>query len=245
MSIEIQKVLEQSGLSEKEVKVYLALLELGSASVQVIARKADIKRPTTYLVLDELEQKGLVSVIPQKKALYTAESPERLIKELSKKQEIVKRFLPDLLALYNAKKDKPKVQLFQGEQGVKLVYQKIFESSTVDFYGTIQEVIKMTPESLEDFLKKVKEYNLPVREILTNSGPDLEYAKGRALTPNHQVRLLPSGMAFLTDSAIFGDHVVFFSFHPQIFCVMITSREISSSLKTLFELAWQAAQPAK
>lgn len=245
MDIAIERVLEQSGLSEKEVKVYLALLELGSASVQVIARKADVKRPTAYLVLDELEQRGLVSIIPQKKALYTAESPERLVRDLHKRQETVKRFLPDLLALYNAKKDKPKVQLFQGEQGVKQVYEKIFESSAVDFFGTVQEVDRMIPQSLEQFVKKVQQCKLPVREILTDSVADKEYARVSRVTANHQVRLLASGMEFPTDSAIFGDHVVFFSFHPQIFCVMITSREISSSLKTLFELAWRSAEPAK
>ena len=105
--METVEVLRKTGLNEKESQIYLALLELGTASVQSIAFKAGIKRPTTYLVLDDLQAKGLVSEVPQKKALYTAESPERLLGDLSKKEELLKRFLPDLVALHNAKKEKP------------------------------------------------------------------------------------------------------------------------------------------
>jgi sugar-specific transcriptional regulator TrmB len=242
--MEIQQVLKQSGLSEKQANVYLALLELGTASVQSISQKAGSKRPTTYLILDELEQKGLVSTVPQKKALYTAESPELLIGDLVRKEDLIRRFLPDLLALHNAKKEKPQVQLFSGKEGVKQVYDKIFHADNVDFFGTIQEVVKINPEALSDFIAKVKKFKLPVRELLTNSPEDRKYAVDRKLVTNHQMRFLPPNMEFPSDSALFADSAVFFSFHPQIFAVMITSREVTQSLKTLFELAWQSAEPS-
>src|SRR4051812_11252942 len=102
--MDIPNVLEQIGLTSKQALVYLALLELGSASVQSIAQKAGLKRPTTYLILDELQQKGVVSLVPQKKSLFTAESPERLLSDIHRKEEVFKRFLPELLALHNHKK---------------------------------------------------------------------------------------------------------------------------------------------
>lgn len=81
--MEIVDVLKTAGLDEKEAQVYLGLLELGTASVQLIASKAGLKRPTTYLILDSLQAKGMVSIIPRaKKALYTAESPEKIIGDL-------------------------------------------------------------------------------------------------------------------------------------------------------------------
>ena len=43
----LDKELQKIGLSEKEAKVYLAALELGQASVQNIARKAEVNRATT------------------------------------------------------------------------------------------------------------------------------------------------------------------------------------------------------
>lgn len=240
----MREVLKQSGLNEKQASVYLALLELGTASVHGVAQKAGIKRPTTYLVLDELEQKGLVSIVPQKKTLYTAESPDHIISQLYKKQELLKQFLPNLLAIYNAKKDKPQVQMFPGKEGVKQIYQKIFAAKEVSFFGTIKEVSQIYPEGLEGFLENVEKGTLKARDLLTPSAENLAYAAQVVPSLFYKIRFLPADMQFSTDSALFTDHVVFFSFRPQVFAVMITSREITQSLKTLYELAWQTAVPA-
>ncbi len=242
--MEINEVLEKIGLNQKEASVYLALLELGTASVQSIAQKADLKRPTTYLILDELQAKGLVSVVPQsKKALFTAESPEHLISELSKRQEMLKRFLPDLLALHNAKKEKPKVQLFYGKEGIGKVYDTLFASPEVWFFGTVSDVFEIFPEMPKELVAKVKAQKIKVREILGATQKDLAYFKTVPKTEYYQTRVVPPEMQFLTDNALFGNHVVFFSFRPQIFAVMITSNEVSQSLKTLYELAWQSSKP--
>lgn len=56
----IQRILENIGLSPKEIKIYLALLALGPATVQEIAKEAHLKRTTTYPFLDELKAKGLI-----------------------------------------------------------------------------------------------------------------------------------------------------------------------------------------
>lgn len=242
--MEIVDFLTQLGLNQKQANVYMALLELGTSTVHPIATKAQIKRPTAYLVLDELQAKGLVSVVPRVgKALYTAESPEKLLLDISKKQEMVKRFLPNMLALYNAKKEKPQVLLFEGKEGVRQVYQKIFEAGEVWFFGTIKEVQEIYPEGLKEFVKRTKEEKLIARDFLTPTKENIEYAKTVDKGPNYEIRLLPAGYNFPTDSAIFGNSVVFFSFRPQVFAVMITSQEISDSLRTLHKLAWQAARP--
>lgn len=244
--MEIQAVLEQSGLHEKQANVYLAVLELGTASVQAIARKAEMKRPTTYLILDELEQKGLVSLVPQKKALYTAESPEKLITDLARKEDILKRFLPELVALHNAKKEKPQVQLFQGKDGVRQVYEKIFRSGEVWFFGSIRGVSGLDPQGLKDFLKKTKESKTLVREILVDTPENHDYlALWHGASPTHQARFIPKDITYpVSDSALFGDYTVFFSFHPQIFAVVIKSQEVIGTLKTFFELAWRSSIPA-
>ncbi len=242
--MEILQVLEQSGLNEKQANVYLAVLELGTASVQVIARKAELKRPTTYLILDELQQKGFVSVVPQKKILYTAESPERLITELGRKQELLKRFLPDLLALHNSKKEKPKVQLFQGKEGVAEAYNQALKSSTIDIFCTISDVNQYFPELPKDLKKKAQAGQIKVRELVTRSPDDLAHVKWVGRTNNYENRFTPEGMRFMTDNLIYGNSVLFVSYQPYLFSVLITSEGVVNSLKTLFELTWQASEPA-
>jgi len=240
--METREVLEKVGLTEKEASVYLALLELGTAAVQTLARKAGVKRTTVYSILSDLQKRGLVQEVPQtKKALYTAESPQYLLTNLNKQQELLAHFLPNLLALHNLQKEKPKVQLFQGEEGVKLVYQKIVEAGGVWFFGTSAEVTKLDTAWANAFFKRMRQNRYPVRDLFARNPQDIAYAKNHERGPMHEVRWLPKGMSFPSDNAIFGDNVVFFSFHPQIFCVMISSREVAQSLKILYELAWQSA----
>ena len=54
--------LQELGLSEKEARVYLALFELGPSVVSGLAKKAGINRSTTYVILETLAKRGLVSV---------------------------------------------------------------------------------------------------------------------------------------------------------------------------------------
>ena len=49
------------GLSEKEAAVYLASLELGPAPVQDISHKAKVNRATTYVMIESLMGRGLIS----------------------------------------------------------------------------------------------------------------------------------------------------------------------------------------
>lgn len=237
------EVLEKVGLDAKEASVYLALLELGTASVMSIAQKAGLKRPTTYLILDDLEARGLVSQVPQmKKTLYTAESPEKLVGDLRKKEELFKRFLPDLLALHNAKKEKPQVQLFTGKEGVLEVYEKIYASGEVTFFATLGDLQRVLPSVVKEVAKRAREHKLKIREILSGSEADKAYARSIVLDEYYDLRFLPPGMQFLTDNAIFRDSVAFFSFTTHLFAVVITSKEIVGSLRTLFNMAWSSAQ---
>ncbi len=241
--MEVADVLQKVGLANKEAAVYLALLELGTATVRPIATKAGIKRPTAYLILDQLQQKGIVSIVPRaKKALYTAEPPEKLVSDLRKKEELLKSSLPNLLALYNARKEKPQVQLFEGLEGVKLIYEKILAAGAVWFFGTAAEIEKLEPGWTNNFFKRIKNMNFTVKDLMAGNETDIKIAKSKERTANYHIKFIPRGMDFPSDSAIFGDSVAFFSFHPQVFCVVISSRDIAQSLKTLHQLAWQAGK---
>jgi sugar-specific transcriptional regulator TrmB len=100
-------VLQELGLNEKEAMVYLALLSLGEASVSEVAQEAKIKRPTAYLILSSLEEKGLVKINTLlKKTNYLALSPQNLAVQLKRNTDLVKDILPQLLATYNLGKAK-------------------------------------------------------------------------------------------------------------------------------------------
>ena len=242
--MEIAEVLEKIGLNEKEAKVYLALLELGTASAYGIAPKANLKRPITYIVLESLMQKGLVTRVPQvRKALYVAEDPNKLLGEVRHKEELLKRFMPSLEVLYNARKEKPRVQLFEGIAGIRSVYEKVLASGEeVLFFGTGEGVQKHDPEWVQLFLKRIQEQHVPVKDIIMQNPRNVGYIQLFKNT-SYLLRYMPKGFTVPADSVIFGDNVGLFSFRPTIFCVLITSKDLSSLMRTWHAMAWESALP--
>src|SRR3989344_1821718 len=212
--MELSQVLENAGLAEKEAKVYLALLSLGTASVYSVALKAGIKRATTYLVLDSLRQRGLVSVVPHvRKTQYSASNPEVLLDDLRAKEEMVAQYLPSLNSILLAPKEEPQVRLYQGAEGIK------------------------------QFVREISARQIPVRDLLTKSKENQMFAQELRHVSNYQIRFAREGKGFSADSALFGDKVAFFSFAPQIFVAVIKSSQIVTSVRSLYELAWESAQP--
>ena len=76
-------------ITEIEAKTYLACLELGSETVQNIAKKGQIKRPTCYVTLDNLFTKGYVAKIEKKSTtLYAAEDPKIMLNKYKEKTRL-------------------------------------------------------------------------------------------------------------------------------------------------------------
>jgi sugar-specific transcriptional regulator TrmB len=242
--MEIAEILEKVGLNQKEAMVYMALLELGTSSVEGIAKKAGTKRPTTYLILDDLQRKGFATLVPRaKKVLYMPESPDKILSDLNRKQDLVKRFLPNLVALYNEPKNKPQILLYEGKEAVREVYEKILLAKKVDIFCTIRDVMNIYPDMPQRLMEKTLEKKINLRELLTQSPEDIAFAKTMKHSDHYEHRFTGSEQKFLTDNILFDGTVGFFSYEPYIFAVLIQSPAISQSLRTLFELAWGQATP--
>lgn len=242
--MEISQILEKIGLNQKEASIYLALLELGTSSVQGIAVKASVKRPTAYVILKQLQEKGLVSLIPRAgKVLYTAESPEKIISHLNRQQELLKHHLPNMLALFNTKKEKPQILLFEGKQSVRELYDKFLQASEINIFCTISDVMSAYPELPKLLEKRALEKKSKVRELLSQSSKDIEFAKTIHHDEYYQHKFMPKGQEFLTDNILFDNNLAFISYEPYIFAVLIQSKNIYQSVNSLFELAWQTATP--
>lgn len=244
--MELAEVLEKTGLNEKEAKVYLAMLELGPATAYRIAPKAGIKRPIAYVILENLQARGLVSVVPEGgRKLFVAADPGKILGEMEKRKELYKRFLPNLEALYadTSKKEKPQVQFFEGKEAVYALYENIFQSKEVAFFSTIKDIISAFPDFPKSLNKKAMAGQVRVRELLTKSPADIAYAKTMDHGKFFEQRFAGGIGEFFTDNCLFDGQVAFFAFDPFLYAVLIRSDGVYKSLKTLYEFAWASAEP--
>lgn len=146
----LAQTLEQIGLKEKEAQVYLALLALESSTAYQIAQHCAVKKPTVYVILEDLRQKGLVLKIPHaKKALFAARDIGEYLHEQRRKLLAVEHIVPQLQALGGS--GRPNVYFFTGLRGCAEALEFKFDTmrgkTFHSFYGSLMggnpEVMKL------------------------------------------------------------------------------------------------------
>src|SRR3989338_3230784 len=176
-NLELTKTLEYIGFSEKEVLVYLALLELGKGTVTQISRKAGINRPTGYHVLASLEVKELVKVSGKEpKQEYIAESPDQIEKLLSKKIEKdqscikeAKKIIPELKSMHNVA-NRPKILFYEGKEGLEKVYEDTLTShEPIRAYASVENMHEGLPGYFPEYYKRRAGKGIAIRAIIPNT----------------------------------------------------------------------------
>ena len=129
--------LEALGIGAKEWDIYIALLELGTAPLRLIAERARLNRGVCYDTLKQLLSKGLVSYVDAKRHRYfTAEDPSRL-RSLATKREVALEeareeltlLAPILKARAGTSEYRPAVRYFEGEAGVRDLLEDVLRQT--------------------------------------------------------------------------------------------------------------------
>jgi len=166
----IDIALTQLGLTDKEILVYKACLRLGPSPVRRLSDETEINRGTTYDILKNLVEAGLVSYYHKSKRQYfIAEDPEKLRELVDKKEQKLKEargrieaIIPELKSMHDNAGEKPVVKFFEGHAGVKTILKDVIESTKVSVeklyhvYSTaiITNVIyKLYPNFTKDRIK--------------------------------------------------------------------------------------------
>lgn len=241
--------LKNVGLSDKEARVYIAMLELGPANVFEIAAKAGINRPTTYVQIEALKKRGLASSqTREKKQLFIAESPSQLEhiielknKELEQQKAELKAILPDLSALYNLGEEKPLVRYFEGKEGLLRMQEEFLKTKSGEILGvfSLDAVIALFPEHTDDYSTRRIKRKIPSKSIYTSAkGPVLKTTDEGSLRMSKYVT--PEKLPFTADITIFGNNIAISSLKGKIGGTIITNAEVASSFRALFNLVWDS-----
>jgi len=199
ITIPIELELRKLGLTEKEVRVYLAGLELGPSSVQEIAKAAKISRPTTYEIIKKLKEKDLFAEIKQKgKRVLVAQSPERILgllrtqkREIEEKEREFIRIIAALEAKYS--KEKEGIKVYKGKEGLKALAEIISFSSTPEILIVNPKLSPIKLKEREKTYKAIKKRlgKVEVKEINTKlAGSLIIFDKAVFFPPGKQIGFL-------------------------------------------------------
>lgn len=251
--------LKKIGLSEYEAKVYLALLELGSATAQEIATKSGIKRTTIYVQIEALMKMGLVTSFEKEtknktaKTFFRAEDPEHLksLVENEKRQaeehkNLLNSVLPGLGSLYLSQSQRPRVRFFEGLEGLKTMQDAVLKTKTnkkeIIGISSVDDILTIFPKQADEYIPRRVALEINSKLIYTSTqGHFLKETDKQMLRESHFVE--PSKFPFSVDLNIYGDITAISALRgTKPFGVIIESKEIADSMRAVFNLAWEGTK---
>ncbi len=245
------KQLQQIGLTEKEAKVYVGVLELGEATAQEVAQKTGLNRATTYVTLESLLAQHLVNrVDKQKKTLFTIEHPLQILDLLHKEKQdveirinLAKALMPELEMLEKVTGESAKVRFFEGKEGLMMM-QKDFVRSNPKFTDEIFNLnlaLKHFPVSDHDHRQIIRKKQKAGRMLLIyNPKIPIPYFPP---FPGKELRYLPENKnLFQADIVFYNDKAAICSVEGKLMGIILQNRAIIDGLRFLFELAWQGSE---
>ena len=249
----IKKELEKLGLSEKESAVYMACLEIGESQVPKIAQHAGTQRPITYVVLESLNKKGLVSMLDKKgKTHYVAENPinlKRLVEkhkaEIYHKEQVVKDVMPGLESIFKMMGDRPVIRFFEGIEGIKTVSENMtkIKGNEILVITSLDEIFRMFPERKNSITnqKRVKK-GIHSRVIYTHEEGKLKEMSSRKML--REARYVNANKLKLRgDITIFDNKLAITSLSGKTpISIIIEDGGVAGFLRDIFELAWVGAK---
>jgi sugar-specific transcriptional regulator TrmB len=241
------------GLSEKEAKVYLASLSLGASPAQKIAEVSKVNRATTYVMIEALTERGLMGSFEKgKKTLFVAQPPEHLqhilnqeVDRVEKKKVLLAEILPQLKGILALAGEKPKLTLFEGINGLREIHEDLIKfgkkSGSIDNFASVDDARELVLfEEMENHWDRIAKNQIKVRVIYTQTGPPEKIPEN--LKPFWQERRVSKEKyPFHGEVVVYGDKVALLSFRGEILGVLVESKEIAQTMRTMFELAWSGA----
>ena len=244
MTTILREKLREFGFSEKEAAVYLALMEIGSAIASDIAKKSKLNRSTTYVILDMLTKRGLVSMVDRDGIqLYHAAPPEQLVQYLQSmaKQyaglaDTAKNLLPEFKSARKESAPAPKFQLFQGSEGIRSVYEDTLASlAEIRVHANFENMAHAAPATHANAKSGKRKEGAPDIKVQTMVLDTPEDRK--RITPQKELLrkiLLTSREkgGISSEMNIYDDRVVFIS-PSENFALIAESKEFASALKKM------------
>lgn len=255
-------LLTKIGLDETEVKVYLALLELGPSTVTEITHKAGITRTLGYHTLEKLGWQGLVNQITKNDKImtYSAEHPQRLLQFGKNKENQIKKslgeienHLPNLISLYK-KAEKPVIKYKEGLSGVVDIFYDWLEAKSDILVlwdlnawlnsGIIEHGLKTHRERIKRKKKaRILVLDTPAsRRWIKDHKISLQYTQYRWVKPEQ----LPGITDFGGELNIYDNKLNIITLKkPNQLGVIIESGTLANLMRAMFEMAWQMGAPVK
>lgn len=248
----IERNLKFLGLSEDEVKIYLACLEFGQLPISGISRNTKIGRTNCYHHTEKLVSRGLLA-ISQKggNKVFSAENPKIFINQEKERLNMAREMLPELLAISSHNPQKPKMQFFEGKEGIKNIFGKVLDSEAsevVSFsnFTKLTEFFSDTDFLRQHFIQRVEQKTktrfISPRDTIAEKFVETFFPEDFDYKYLEVFLISSQEFSFDAEITIFAGSIAIANLsRKNPVGVLIENPELYRTQKAIFDLAWLGA----
>ena len=246
--MEIKIILREFGLTEKEINIYLKLLELGSATSGKLIRELQMYSKTVYEILGRLVEKGIVSyVIKANTKYFEAEKPEKFLDiideeeaNLNLKRARIKKILPTLNLKRKLSKEPQEATIYKGKKGLKSIYDEIIKQKADLFVLGSGRFTEKMGAYAKLWHKKREKAGITLHLLWSiRSKRRIKYLKGHKLI---KLKFLPPEFDNPSGAVISKDKAILIVWSEVPIATVIRSKEVARSYKSYFNVLWKIAK---
>jgi len=230
-------VLEDIGLSQIEVKLFLTILELGESKAGKIIGKSGLQSSSAYNAINALITKGLVSYIKKSEVkYYRAADPEAVLEYIDLKKNEYLKILPELKARQK-KSEEEGVEFFKSFKGIKtLMIKMLKDAKKGDTYMNIaiedSEQYKIAREKVFFPIKHLTSQKKLIMKGIFSEKNRYPSTKSSKMQKRYIDEPLPP------NTLVVNNKVAIISWGDEPSGILIHSREIYNKYVKFFEHLW-------
>src|SRR3989338_5351370 len=126
--------LKELGMAKGQIKVYGAILNLGTAGINEIQEKTGLERRAIYDIINKLIEKGFISYVNEDVRKYQCTHPRNLKETIEAKQKILDSLhkkIPQITDIFKQSKPKIRAEIYRGNDSMKALLNE-----TLDYEAT-------------------------------------------------------------------------------------------------------------
>ena len=241
--------LRELGLTEGEIKVYLALISLGESTSGPIVDESGVSISKVYTILDRLSRKGLVSHIVKRKTKYfKSADPNRLLTFLLEKEqglraqeENLKKLIPELELRQGSAFTTETAQVYDGLKGIQTARERTLQimkkGDEMWIIGIARTPYdRLTPYFIEYHKRR---YDKEIKcNYIYNEYARKPFGEESAKYPLSEVKYMPEELITHAWMEIYADTVTIGINKGKSFSVVIQNQEVANSFKIYAKMLW-------
>jgi len=246
-----KQILREIGLSEGEIKVYLALLKLGESKKTELAKEAGVSSSKVYEICSRLQKKGIVGTIQKdKKTHFQAMEPKRLLDFFNDKTariETQRKELEKAIPMLEnySKTQENKAVLYEGLNAIKNFYRNILEElKQGDEYYVIGvnygDNLPGIKEFFENYHRQRAKKGIKVKMLVNHDAKDLLV---KTIHSKSEVRFLPQYLMNNMIILFYKNKSFIFFLAKDAVGLLVENEEVSNGFKSYFDAFWKIAKP--